>query len=60
MKIFQLGKKKNLEERKVALINQINQINNQFHNLKQLDKRDPVYRHIPTLDVVGLSQSSRG
>ena len=60
MRIFKLGKKKSIKERKLALINQINQINSQLHNMKQLDNRGYVYRPVQTAEVAGSSQSSRG
>ncbi len=39
MRMFKLGKRKSIEERKLALINQINQINSQLYNLGQLNRR---------------------
>ena len=60
MKIFKLGKRKSIKERKLALINQINQINNQLHNVGQLDDRDCVYRPVQAVAHTDSSQSSRG
>ncbi len=59
MKIFKLGKRKSIKERKLALINQINQINSQLHNMGQLN-RDCVYRPVQAVEYTDLSQSSRG
>jgi hypothetical protein len=60
MRMFKLGKRKSIEERKLALINQINQINNQLHNVGQLDNRDYAYRPVQAVEVAGSLQSSRG
>ena len=60
MRMFKLGKRKSIKERKLALINQINQINNQLHNVGQLDDRDCVYRPVQAVEYTDLSQSSRG
>jgi len=60
MRMFKLGKRKSIEERKLALINQINQINSQLHNVGQLDNRDCVYRPVQAVAYTGSSQSSRG
>ena len=60
MRMFKLGKRKSIKERKLALINQINQINNQLHNVGQLDDRDYVYRPVQVIEHTDLSQSSRG
>ena len=60
MRIFKLGKRKSIEERKLALINKINQINSQLHNVGQLDNRDCVYRPVQAVEYTDLSQFSRG
>ena len=60
MRMFKLGKRKSIKERKLALINQLNQINNQLHNIVQLDNRDCVYRPVQAVEYAGSSQSSRG
>ncbi len=59
MRMFKLGKRKSIEERKLALINQLNQINSQLHNIVQLDNRDCVYRPVQVVEVTGSLQSSR-
>ncbi len=60
MRIFKLGKRKSIEERKLALINQINQINSQLHSVAQSDNRGYVYRPVHAVEVTGSSQSPRG
>ncbi len=60
MRMFRLRKRKSTEERKLALINQINQINHQLYNMGQLDNRDCVYRPVQAIEDTGSSQSSRG
>ncbi len=60
MRMFKRGQRKSIKERKLALINQINQINSQLHNVGQLDNRDCVYRPVQTVEYTGPSQSSRG
>jgi hypothetical protein len=57
MRMFKLGKRKSIKERKLALINQIN---SQLHNVGQLDNRDCVYRPVQAVGYTGSSQSSRG
>ena len=59
-RMFKLGKSKSIKERKLALINQLNQINSQLHNMGQLDNRDCVYRPIRAVAYTGSSQPSRG
>ena len=59
MRMFKLGKRKSIKERKLALINQLNQINSQLHNMGQLDNRDCVYRPVQAVEYTGSSQSSR-
>ncbi len=59
MRMFKLGKRKSIEERKLALINHLNQINSQLHNMRQLDNRDYVYRPVQVAEVTGSLQSSR-
>ena len=54
-----LGKGKSIKERKLALINQINQINSQLHNIVQIDNRDSVQRPVQAVEDTGSSQSSR-
>ena len=58
MRMFKLGKRKSIEERKLALINQLNQINSQLHNMGQLDNRGYVYRPVQAVEVTGSLQSS--
>ena len=60
MRMFKLGKRKSIKERKLALINQINQINSQLHTMGQLDNRDCVYRLVQAVEYTGSSQFSRG
>jgi len=60
MRMFKLGKRKSLKERRLTLINQINQINSQLHNVVRLDNRDCVYRPLQVVEYTGSSQSSRG
>jgi len=60
MRMFKLGKRKSIKERKLALINQINQINSQLYNIGQLDNRDCVHRPVQAVEDTGSSQSSRG
>jgi hypothetical protein len=59
-RMFKPGKRKGIKERKLALINQLNQINNQLHNIVQLDNRDYVYRPVQAVEYTDLSQSSSG
>ncbi len=59
-RMFKPGKRKGIKERKLALINQLNQINNQLHNIVQLDNRDCVYRPVQAVEYTDLSQSSSG
>ncbi len=59
-RMFKPGKRKGIKERKLALINQLNQINNQLHNIVHLDNRDCVYRPVQAVEHTDLSQSSRG
>ena len=58
MRMFKLGKRKSIEERKLALINQINQINSQLHNVGQLDNKGCVYRPVQAVEHAGSLQSS--
>ena len=60
MRMFKLGKRKSIKEPKLALINQINQINSQLYNIGQLDNRDCVYRPVQAVKATGSPQSSRG
>ncbi len=60
MRMFKLGRRKSIEERKLALINQISQINSQLHSVAQSDNRDCVYRPVQAVEYTGSSQSSRG
>ena len=53
MRIFKLGKRKSIRERKLALINQINRINNQLHNVGQLDNRGCIYRPVQAVEYTG-------
>ena len=46
MRMFKLGKRKSIKERKLELINQINHINNQLHGIVQSDNRGYVYRPV--------------
>ena len=60
MRMFKLEKRKSIKERKLALINQINQINSQLHSVAQSDNRGYVYRPEQAVEVAGSLQSSRG
>ena len=59
MRMSKLVKSKSIKERKLALINQINQINSQLHNIAQLDNRDSVQRPVHVIEITGSLQSSR-
>ncbi len=56
MKIFKLAKRKSMKERKLALIHQINQINNELYNIGRLDNRDYIYASVQAIEAKASSQ----
>ncbi len=60
MRMFKHGKRKSIKESKLAMINQINKINNQLHNVGQLDDKDCVYRPVQAVAHTDSSQFPRG
>ena len=60
IRMSEFVKSKSIKERKLALINQINQINSQLHNIAQLDNRDSVQRPVDVIEITESLQSSKG
>jgi len=56
MIVFKLGKRKSIKERKLALISQINQINEELYNIRRLYCRDYNYSPIQIGEDTGESQ----
>ena len=59
MRLFKFSKRMSVNERKLALINQINQLNNELYKMGQLDKTDCVYSPIQAVEDTDSSQFSR-
>ena len=57
---FKLGKGKSIEERKVALISQIKQINGKLYNIRRLYCRDHNYAPMQIGECTGSFQVFEG
>ena len=53
MRMFKLGKRKSIKERKLALISRINQINEELYNIRRLYCRDYNYSPIQIGEYTG-------
>lgn len=60
MRLFKFRKRKSIKERKLVLINQINQINSELYKIGQLYNKDCVYPPIQAVEDTDLSKFSRG